>query len=108
MMQIDGILTEGSEILMDESSVTGESDLIKKVPAASVTDSEGSCFVVSGSKIMDGSGRVLICAVGVNTQLGKLKLMLQEDNPPTPLQMKLESIAEDIGKVGTIAAAMVY
>jgi len=30
MLQIDGILIEGSEILMDESSVTGESDLIKK------------------------------------------------------------------------------
>jgi len=31
VLPIDGILVEGSEIYMDESSVTGESDLIPKV-----------------------------------------------------------------------------
>jgi magnesium-transporting ATPase (P-type) len=32
-MPVDGILLEGSEISMDESSVTGESDLVTKCPA---------------------------------------------------------------------------
>lgn len=31
VLPVDGILVDGSEILMDESSVTGESDLIPKV-----------------------------------------------------------------------------
>lgn len=37
VLPIDGILVDGSEILMDESSVTGESDLIPKVPFSSVS-----------------------------------------------------------------------
>lgn len=31
VLSVDGILIEGSEVYMDESSVTGESDLISKV-----------------------------------------------------------------------------
>lgn len=50
--------------------------------------------MVSGSKVMDGSGKMLICAVGSKTQLGLLREKLQEEQPPTPLQLKLETIAE--------------
>lgn len=62
--------------------------------------------MISGSSVMDGQGRMLVLAVGENTQLGKLRQRLQEENPPTPLQTKLESIAEDIGTIGTIAAGL--
>lgn len=37
VLPVDGILVDGSEILMDESSVTGESDLIPKVPFTAVS-----------------------------------------------------------------------
>lgn len=32
-MPVDGIFLEGSELLMDESTITGESELIRKAPA---------------------------------------------------------------------------
>jgi P-type E1-E2 ATPase len=76
MMQVDGLLIEGSEVTMDESSITGESEMITKVTASQITRNEGSCFILSGSKIMDGSGKVLVCAVGPNTQMGKLQAFL--------------------------------
>jgi len=77
VLNIDGILIEGSEIYMDESSVTGESDLIRKQTARKVlSEAKGSCFLISGSKVMDGSGKMLICTVGINTQIGQLKLKL--------------------------------
>lgn len=57
VLPIDGILVEGSEILMDESSVTGESDLISKVSIYYVGQGnlKAQPFLVSGSKVMDGN-----------------------------------------------------
>ncbi|EWS72210.1 calcium-translocating P-type ATPase, PMCA-type protein (macronuclear) [Tetrahymena thermophila SB210] len=106
VMQVDGILMEGSEIQMDESSVTGESDHINKTPALLGEVGNTTSFLISGSKVMDGTGLMLVCAVGQNTQLGKLREKLQDEQPPTPLQQKLETVAEDIGKIGTVAAAL--
>lgn len=56
VLPIDGILVDGSEIMMDESSVTGESDLIHKISifALSPTNLKAQPFIVSGSKVMDG------------------------------------------------------
>jgi magnesium-transporting ATPase (P-type) len=75
VLPVDGILVDGSEINMDESSVTGESDLIHKIPAFSESGLT-KAFLISGSKVMDGSGKMIICAVGKDTHLGKLKEQL--------------------------------
>lgn len=37
-----------------------------------------------------------------------MKALLEEENPPTPLQQKLEGVAEDIGKLGTAVAVIVF
>jgi Ca2+ transporting ATPase len=37
-----------------------------------------------------------------------LKELLDEENPPTPLQTKLEAVAEDIGKLGTLVAVLTF
>ena len=52
---------------MDESSITGESDMISKVPTKMMKHKSESCFIISGSKVMDGVGKVLVCAVGEQT-----------------------------------------
>ena len=103
---MDGILFNGSNILADESSITGESNLIVKSPNLQdeLPKSQTNPFILSGSKIMDGTGQILVCCVGSNSQLGKLKLSLQEEEKPTPLQMKLENVANQIGKIGLISA----
>lgn len=55
---------------------------------------------------MSGNGTMLICTVGEDTQVGKLKMQLLIEQPPTPLQLKLEGVAESIGKIGLLAAVM--
>lgn len=37
-----------------------------------------------------------------------MRKLLESDNPPTPLQKKLESVAEDIGKLGTLIAVITF
>lgn len=36
-------------------------------------------------KVMDGTGKLLVCAVGENSFNGKMKLTMQEEDDPTPL-----------------------
>lgn len=44
----------------DESSATGESDTMKKGKEAT-----GDCFILSGSKVLEGVAKVVIIAVGM-------------------------------------------
>lgn len=51
---------------------------------------------------------MMIMVVGDQSCLGKIRALLdQEEAEPTPLQMKLEKIAEDIGKFGLISAVII-
>ncbi len=54
---------------MDESSLTGESDMVNK----GVTVDP---MVLSGTHVMEGSGKVLVTAVGVNSQAGIIFTLL--------------------------------
>lgn len=66
MLAVDGILVQSSDILMDESSITGESDLIKKSVAKDFSKgSKSTPFMISGSKCMDGSGIMMVAAIGL-------------------------------------------
>ncbi len=65
-------------------------------------------FIVSGSKCIDGTGELLVCCIGRRSRNGKLRLSLNEDHPPTPLQLKLEKVAGDIGKLGLAVALLTF
>ena len=67
----DGILLRSSELLVDESSMTGENDLVKK-------SVEKDPLVLSSTKVMLGSGKALVTAVGKNSQAGDIQMLLGE------------------------------
>ncbi|VDK59451.1 unnamed protein product [Anisakis simplex] len=69
LLPADGILLQSNDLKIDESSLTGESDLIKKSP-------DGDPILLSGTHAMEGSGRMLITAVGVNSQTGIIMSLL--------------------------------
>jgi len=87
--------------------MTGEPDGIKKFPAGS-TQQKGNSFLISGSKINEGTGAMLVLATGVNSQYGKLKTVLQKEDEETPLQQKLTILAEQIGHVGMYSAGATF
>ena len=105
-MPADGILTRGA-LIADESSLTGESETVRKEPHRSMGCNTNP-FLISGSTITEGTGYMIVCAVGSFSQIGKSKEMMQFSEDPTPLQEKLEEIATDIGKMGTGAALMLF
>ncbi|CAG9759318.1 unnamed protein product [Ceutorhynchus assimilis] len=69
LLPADGILIQSNDLKVDESSLTGESDHVKK----------GEHFdpmVLSGTHVMEGSGKILVTAVGVNSQAGIIFTLL--------------------------------
>lgn len=103
IIPVDGIFINGHSLSCDESSVTGESDLMKKVPGDEVMRSllqeeapnrkELDPFILSGAKVLDGVGSFLVTAVGRNSSLGRTMMALRDDPGLTPLQSKLNVLA---------------
>ena len=56
IVTVDGIIQGDGKADMDESPVTGESDLMRKIPTFNVKGSKYECpFVFSGSMIKDST-----------------------------------------------------
>ncbi|EER09514.1 plasma membrane calcium-transporting ATPase, putative [Perkinsus marinus ATCC 50983] len=124
----DGVVIESSALYCDESSLTGEPVLVAK-------GADTHPFLLSGTKVMDGSGIFLVIAVGANSESGKIKSLINgvgvakskatpeatseehpgdEDEPEivteheekSVLTAKLDRMALQIGKAGTVVAVL--
>ncbi|XP_078178069.1 calcium-transporting ATPase 10, plasma membrane-type-like [Carex rostrata] len=97
----DGLFLSGYSLLIDESSLTGESEPINV--------HSDNPFLLSGTKVQDGSCKMLITTVGMRTQWGKLMATLTEGgDDETPLQVKLNGVATIIGKIGLFFAVVTF
>ena len=98
----DGVLIEGSYVKTDESSMTGESDQIIKDLDPEKEDFDP--FMLSGTTVVDGSGKVVIIAVGINSLQGRALEGMRLDPPPTPLTLKLRLLAKRLATIGLVVA----
>ena len=64
--------------------------------------------MLSGSKVIDGTGYMMVLVVGKNSRVGINQEKLDEDDDSTPLQEKLEILAEEIGAIGIISASLTF
>ncbi|XP_034724795.1 plasma membrane calcium-transporting ATPase 2 isoform X4 [Etheostoma cragini] len=69
LLPADGVLIQGNDLKIDESSLTGESDHVKKC-------ADMDPMLLSGTHVMEGSGRMVVTAVGVNSQTGIIFTLL--------------------------------
>jgi Ca2+-transporting ATPase len=112
----DGILIDGQGVKCDESSVTGESDLLRKTPgdkayrAIEQNDDlkQMDPFIMSGSKVEEGMGTFLVTATGVHSTYGRTMMSLQDEGETTPLQVKLNVLADYIAKVGLTSGLTLF
>ncbi|VAI19272.1 unnamed protein product [Triticum turgidum subsp. durum] len=80
--------------------MTGESKIVHKDQKAPM--------LMSGCKVVDGYGSMLVTGVGTNTEWGTLMANLSEDiGEETPLQVRLNGVATLIGIVGLSVAGVV-
>ncbi|PTB81726.1 cation transporting ATPase [Trichoderma longibrachiatum ATCC 18648] len=118
VVPVDGIFIEGHGLNCDESSATGESDLVRKVPAEEVLEAlhhdeavnldKLDPFIISGARVLDGVGSFLVTSVGQNSSHGRTMMSLREDSGLTPLQSKLNVLAGYIAKLGSAAGCLLF
>ncbi|KAJ7104244.1 calcium-transporting ATPase [Mycena belliarum] len=111
----DGVFLSGHNVKCDESGATGESDAIKKLPYDECMALQGKdggahtdCFMVSGSKVLEGVGKYVVVAVGTKSFNGRIMMALRGDPDNTPLQIKLNALAELIAKIGSAAGLILF
>ena len=123
---VDGVVIRASGIQANEAAMTGESDELKKdtmenCKARQVekdaeyeylkSDNKNhhdlpSPVLLSGTQIATGEGWFVCIVVGKYSCVGKIMGKLEQKIETTPLQMKLEKIATDIGKLGMYVALL--
>ncbi len=115
----DGILISGA-LRVDNSALNGEAEECKKTETSEdfqlPEDITGETFVdkhslFRGAVVFDGEGILDVRKVGLKTMMGKMAEEMQEDEPDSPLKVKLAKLAGQIstfGYIGAIAIAILY
>ena len=115
----DGVLVSGS-LRVDNSALNGEAEECKKHAADEgfqlADEITGDTFVDAhslfrGAVVFDGEGILDVRKVGLKTMMGKMAEEMQEDEPDSPLKVKLSILAKQIstfGYIGAIVIAVLY
>ena len=111
----DGILIHGA-IKVDNSALNGEAEECPKVAAEGefqlANEITGETFVdqhslFRGAVLFDGEGVLDVRKVGLATMMGKMAEEMQDDEPDSPLKVKLANLANMISKFGYIGAIVI-
>ena len=111
----DGILIDG-DLRIDNSALNGEAEECKKF--ATSEDKEfaeeitGDVFVdeyslFRGAVVFDGEGVLDVRKTGLKSMMGKMAEDMQDDEPDSPLKVKLGILANQISKFGYIGAGVI-
>ena len=103
----DARLISQSDLVTDESALTGESEPVRKHIHTLPSDTpvfDRDNMVYSGCMVCYGHARAIVCATGAGTELGKVAgMLMREDAPDTPLQKRLAAT----GKILSISALLI-
>ncbi|MEU7937584.1 cation-translocating P-type ATPase [Microbispora bryophytorum] len=82
----------------DESTLTGESQLVAKTAAPTVAAAiaDRSSMVYQGTSIAAGSGRAVVVATGDMTESGRSARLAGEPGPPTGVELRLRELSRRI------------
>ena len=135
----DGLYISGHNLVIDEASLTGESDPKKKseekpwLRSGTQVHPVGAHFCLLphmrgwrrhglpyqparhqgkvgmlDTQVTEGDARMLVLAVGTDSEWGRTMALVSGDSPPTPLQEKLTVLAGTIAKVGLTVAILAF
>lgn len=105
----DGLLVSTNNLTVDQSFWNGETEPAVKDGTGDPDDKRGSCFLVGGTNVVDGSATMLVIAVGDSSERGIIIRDIQTTRrEQTPLERKLQDLADVINIAGTGAAVLIF
>ncbi len=94
----DGIILESSPILVDESTLTGETECVIKTPFSEIshtTDYWRKDYCYAGTLAVQGSAKVKVTKIGNQTEYGKIgKNVNKAPVKKSPLQNQIDSLVK--------------
>ena len=109
----DARLIEASQLRVEESALTGESEAVEK-DAAFIAEEDESLgdqlnMVFKGCTVAAGRGKAIVTAIGMATEMCKIADLLNENTmQKTPLQVRLNQLGKRISMIALAAAALVF
>ena len=92
-------IIEAKDLYVVQSSLTGESDSVKKVAESEqngkiedITDLDTICFM--GTNVMSGSAKGIVFRVGDDTYFGKIADNITDEKPKTSFQQGIENVSK--------------
>ena len=108
----DGRIVECVRLQIEEAALTGESNAVTKIADplpdkdAALGDRLNMAFL--GTTITDGRGRLLVTATGVQTEVGKIGVLIDEATTrATPLEQKLARLGRLLIVVVLVLCAVI-
>lgn len=95
----DLILVEENDLTCDESNLTGEADAVQK-------DINDELYM--DSNILSGNGIGVVRAIGMNTQIGEIAKIVQEDDEDTPLKAKVGRLGKTLSLIAIIVCIAIF
>ena len=111
MVPADVRIFEASRLMADESALTGESAPVSKQAEAVAEDTglaEQASMLFRGTFVTRGSGKGVVVATGMETQVGRIAHMVQEaEDKDTPLERRLEALGKRLLWLTLAVAAVI-
>lgn len=113
MITADARIAEASQLRVEESALTGESEPVMK-DAEYLGEEDDSLgdrlnMLYKGSTVVNGRGKAIVTATGMETEMGKIAGLLNSDETQkTPLQKRLNQLGKRISLIALAAAAFVF
>ncbi|MBQ4346956.1 MAG: HAD-IC family P-type ATPase, partial [Firmicutes bacterium] len=109
----DARLISSASLKSEESALTGESVASEKDAEAEVAPDapigDRTNMVFSGCSITYGTGVAMVTSTGMNTEVGKIADLLDnEEDDTTPLQKKLAGLGKILGIAALIACGVIF
>ena len=117
MIPADLRIIESRDLYVGQSSLTGESDAVRKEPntllindeeakVENISDMDTICFM--GTNVISGSGKGVVIKTGDDTYFGKIAHTLTTGKPKTAFQKGIESVSTMLIKFMLIMIPLVF
>jgi Ca2+-transporting ATPase len=112
LVPADMRIMEAADLTVDESALTGESEPVSKqsdpLDAEEPALGDRSNMAYKGTVVKGGRGKGVVTETGMNTEMGNIASMIQEDeDETTPMQRELDRVGKVLAAAGIAVAIIV-
>lgn len=108
----DARVIKGTQLLSDESALTGESLPVEKLNTVLPTDTplaERINCLYKGTYISKGNANAIVTGTGMKTELGKIANMVETaEQSVTPLEKKLEDFSKKLIRITVVIVVLIF